>query len=441
MEQTQMHSTVQASWLAWVGRLRSELNLPVSVRWLEVADEWLALSADGRSKLRIDVKDLQGVVALLSPTLDQLGAAYVDGHLDVDGPVNTILAAAHALSNHAQVSSQSGGDVQSTEEMDFSGKNSWLRRIIETMGDRQNQRQVDVQSIRYHYDVSNAFYQQWLDPEMLYSCAYFENGDETLAEAQRKKMDYVLRKLQLQDGQKLLDIGCGWGALVLHAAQRFDVRCVGVTLSKNQFEWACQRVRDAGLSDRVEIRLQDYRDVTETFDRISSVGMMEHVGIKNLVSYFRCIHSLLRPGGWAFNHSITSRDAIIPAGRNGVGHFFEQYVAPNAELPHIGTVLTDMQVAGLDAVDVEGMRRHYERTTSLWSEAFETHSAALRGMVDERTWRIWRVYLAGCAWAFESDAVSAYQVLCHREGASARVLPWSRRWMYGENVQERLTGF
>jgi cyclopropane-fatty-acyl-phospholipid synthase len=266
---------------------------------------------------------------------------------------------------------------------------------------------------------------------MVYSCAYFENGDETLAEAQQKKIDHILDKLRLEPGHTLLDIGCGWGALLIRAAQRHDIRCVGVTLSQNQYELARERVAQAGLADRVDIRLQDYRDIPGQFDRISSVGMFEHVGLKNLVPYFRRVHDLLKPGGWALNHGITSSDAFNRETSYGGGRFIDKYVFPDGELPHIGTVLTDMQLGGLEAFDVESLRRHYARTLHLWSESFEAQSAALRGMVEERTWRIWRVYLAGCAWAFEHDEISIFQVLCHRAGESAQRLPWSRRWLYG----------
>ena len=222
---------------------------------------------------------------------------------------------------------------------------------------------------------------------MVYSCAYFERGDETLAEAQQKKIDHILTKLRVQPGQRLLDIGCGWGALVLRAAERFGARCVGITLSQNQFDLATERVRAAGLQGRVEIRLQDYREVHEQFDRISSVGMFEHVGLKNLRAYFQQIHDLLTPDGWALNHGITSSDAQNGETRHGGGRFIDRYVFPNGELPHIGTVLTTMQEGGLEALDAENLRRHYVRTLRCWSDAFETKSAHLKTLVDDKTWR------------------------------------------------------
>jgi cyclopropane-fatty-acyl-phospholipid synthase len=222
----------------------------------------------------------------------------------------------------------------------------------------------------------------------VYSCAYFENGDEDLATAQLKKIDHILRKIQVQPGQRLLDIGCGWGALVLRAAQKFGAQCVGVTLSQNQFDLATERVKAAGLSDKIEIRLQDYRDLSGQFDRITSVGMFEHVGRKNLPAYFRKMHDLLVEDGVA------------------------------------------MKRGGIEALDIESLRRHYARTLDIWTENFEANAEQAKKLVDDEKFRIWRVYLAGCSYAFEHDDVSIYQVVCRRAGRSAKTLPWSRRYMY-----------
>ena len=397
----------------WAERLRTRMNLPLLVRWKGGAG--LKLGEFDTPAVTIDVRDVNGAAALLSPTLDNLGRAYVEGHLDVDGSVQDVLDLAHGLAD-AGVGAESTGLVQRLAS-----------KIAAAVGHTKTQ---DKQSIQYHYDVSNEFYAEWLDPAMVYSCAYFERGDETLAEAQVKKIDHILTKLRVQPGHKLLDIGCGWGALVMRAAQHYGAQCVGITLSQNQHDLATERVKAAGLQDRVEIRLQDYREVQGPFDRITSVGMFEHVGLKNLPAYFKIIHDLLTPEGWALNHGITSTDAWNDESSNGGGRFIEQYVFPNGELPHIGTVLATLQEGGLEAVDVEGLRRHYARTLQCWSETFEAKTEILRKLVDDRLWRIWRVYLMGCQWTFEHDEVSIFQVLCHRAGQSAQTLPWSRRWMY-----------
>ena len=245
-----------------------------------------------------------------------------------------------------------------------------------------------------------------------------------------KILDHILTKVRVQPGQRLLDIGCGWGALVLRAAQKFGARCVGITLSQNQFDLATERVRAAGLQDQVEIRMQDYRDVRETFDRITSVGMCEHVGLANLEPYFRIIHDRLAPDGWVLNHNITTCAPDHEDASHGGGDFIDRYVFPDGELPHISKILHAMQRSGLEAIDAEGLRRHYAQTLRCWSDAFEAKTQKLRAMVEDKTWRIWRMYLVGCQWAFENDEVSIFQVLAHRAGQHSNTLPRSRRWMY-----------
>jgi cyclopropane-fatty-acyl-phospholipid synthase len=289
---------------------------------------------------------------------------------------------------------------------------------------------MDAEAIQYHYDVSNEFYQVWLDENMVYSCAYFENGDEDLATAQLKKIDHILTKIQLRPGDTLLDIGCGWGALAIRAAQKYGAKCVGITLSKNQFELAKARVEQAGLTDRVDIRLQDYRDVGGTYDRITSVGMFEHVGVKNLPSYFAKINSLLADDGIAMNHGITSTHADNGEAAYGSGEFIGTYVFPHGELPHIGQVLKSMQEGGLEALDVENLRRHYAKTCGIWADNFEAQADRIKRLVDDKRFRIWRVYLAGCSYAFAQDWVSINQVVCQKAGRNAAELPWSRRYMY-----------
>jgi cyclopropane-fatty-acyl-phospholipid synthase len=406
-----MAASMESVLSPWVTRLKARANLPVVLRWGEgaAAGGGLRLGDFSQPAVEIHVRKASALPLLLSPSLDRLGAAYVEGRIDVSGRVEDLLEMAHRL---AEAGTRPEGR---------------LARVVRRF---THSRQSDRAAIAYHYDVSNAFYQTWLDPAMVYSCAYFERGDETLAQAQEKKIDHILTKLQLQPGQRLLDIGCGWGALVLRAASQFGAHCVGITLSQNQFELATERVRQAGLQDRIEIRLQDYRDVAGQFDRITSVGMFEHVGLKHLAAYFARIRELLTDEGWALNHGITSTDAHDGETSYGGGRFIDRYVFPQGELPHIGTVLKTLQLGGLEAVDVENLRRHYARTMALWSQAFEANTDTLRAMVDEKRWRIWRIYLAGCQWAFEHDEVALYQVLCRKAGGLSQGLPWSRRWMY-----------
>ncbi|CDN86813.1 MULTISPECIES: SAM-dependent methyltransferase [Hydrogenophaga] len=404
-----MGAIVEMALMPWARRMQDKVNLPVRLYWRDGGTP-IDLGRFEQPQVTIRVKDASGLPLLIDPNLDTLGRAYVEGLIDVEGSLADVLAAAHGLADNAQP------------------ENGLMGRIKRSF---QHTRETDSEAIQYHYDVSNAFYGEWLDENMVYSCAYFENGDETLDQAQVKKIDHILRKIRLQPGQRLLDIGCGWGALVLRAAQQFGAQCVGVTLSQNQFDLATERVKRAGLQDRIQIRLQDYRDVKDgPFDRITSVGMFEHVGLDNLVPYFQKIRQLLKPDGWAMNHGITSTDANDGETAHGGGSFIERYVFPRGELPHIATVLRTLQEGGLEAFDIENLRRHYARTCGLWSERFEAKAAALRAMVDEKTWRIWRVYLAGCAWAFEHDEIALFQVLCRPSGRVASELPWSRGWLY-----------
>jgi cyclopropane-fatty-acyl-phospholipid synthase len=353
------------------------------------------------------------------PSLDNLAEGYVNGHFDVGGRVQDIVDTAARLA-HVGVPLQ--------------GR---FARIFSTS---HHDRAKDAQAIEHHYDVSNAFYRLWLDEQMVYSCAYFPTQTETLDQAQTAKLDHVLTKIMLKPGERLLDIGCGWGALVIRAAQHYGARAVGVTLSQNQYALARERVAQAGLSDRVDIRLQDYRDVDARdgqFDKITSIGMFEHVGLKHLSDYFAKIHSLLKDGGLVLNHGITSTDPSSGAAPLGAASFIDKYVFPNGELPHISLALHSLQAAGLEALDVECLRRHYAVTLALWAKNYEHHSEQLRALVSETTFRVWRIYLAGCAHAFAQNWVSLHQVLACKAGAGEHLnpTPWSRAYMYAPQAR------
>ncbi|KDB08485.1 Cyclopropane-fatty-acyl-phospholipid synthase [Burkholderia sp. lig30] len=391
----------------WVNDVRAKANVPARlVLW---NGDQLDFGTFAAPQVTLKVNTAAALPLLLEPSLDNLGEAYVKGKIDIEGKLSDIINVSYSLARSTMTSA---------------GKLARVRRYF------THTKSSDKKAIQYHYDVSNDFYRLWLDENMVYSCAYFERGDEDLATAQVKKIDHILTKIQLEPGQRLLDIGCGWGALVLRAAGKFGARCVGVTLSQNQFDLATERVRAAGLQDQIEIRLQDYRDVQGQFDRITSVGMFEHVGRKNLPLYFARIRELLADNGVALNHGITSTDAESGETALGGGEFIDRYVFPDGELPHISLALEAAQRGGLEAVDVESLRRHYARTLDIWTENFEATAEAARKLVDDEKFRIWRVYLAGCAFAFEHDDVSIYQIVCRKAGRSATTLSWSRRYMY-----------
>jgi cyclopropane-fatty-acyl-phospholipid synthase len=390
----------------WVDGIRNQSALPLRLQL------WNGQQFDfgqHAPQVTVRVPHASALSFLLTPSLANLGKAYVEGMLEVEGRVTEIIQIANALAAYTLKSE--GRAARITHPF-------------------RHTRKKDAEAIRYHYDVSNDFYKVWLDENMVYSCAYFENGDEDLATAQLKKIDHILTKIQVRPGDTLLDIGCGWGALVMRAAQKYDARCVGITLSKNQFELAKERVEKAGLADQVEIRLQDYRDVHGTYDRITSVGMFEHVGVKHLPAYFAKMRSLLADDGLAMNHGITTTDTENGEAVYGGGEFIEKYVFPHGELPHIGQVLKAMQQGGLEARDVENLRRHYARTCGIWADNFEAQADRIKRLVDDRHFRIWRVYLAGCSYAFAQDWVSINQVVCSKAGRDIATLPWSRRYMY-----------
>ena len=396
---------------AWSAGVQDKLSLPLRLElWNGQRVDFSTLPP----RVTVRVPNAQAARYLLSPSLYNLGKAYVEGAIEVTGRAVDMIAVVNAL---AKASMKPAGRLARA-----------LRGVAHT-------RARDAEAIRYHYDVSNEFYAEWLDPAMVYSCAYFENGDEDLATAQAKKIDLILAKIDLRPGQSLLDIGCGWGALAIRAAQRHGARCVGITLSENQARLARERVERAGLRHQVEIRLQDYRDVRGQFDRVTSVGMFEHVGVAQLPDYFRRIASLLAPDGLVMNHGITSSNLDGADAPFGGGEFIERYVFPQGELAHIGTVLRAMQEGGLETRDVENLRRHYARTCSLWTDNFEANAERIAQHTDARHFRIWHVYLAGAAYAFTHDWISLYQVVCGKAGASPNTLPWSRRHIY-----ERMPG-
>ena len=285
-------------------------------------------------------------------------------------------------------------------------------------------------SIEFHYDVSNEFYALWLDDAMVYSCAYFEHPDDTLEQAQWAKLDHICRKLRLAPGDRFLDIGCGWGALAIHAAQHYDVQVHGITLSPRQLELARQRIAQAGLEDRVTVELRDYRDLSgeSVYDKVASVGMFEHVGLKNLPVYFATVHRLLKPSGLFLNHGITHD--VEGWEKTSSTEFINRYVFPDGQLDTISNIQRGMERARFEIVDVEALRPHYALTLRHWVARLErNHEQALR-YVSESTYRVWRLYMAACALEFESGEIGVYQVLASKRSVGAAQLPLTREHLY-----------
>src|SRR4051812_9964651 len=300
----------------------------------------------------------------------------------------------------------------------------------------------DKAAIRHHYDVSNAFYELILGPSMVYSCAYFAEPGESLEDAQARKLELICRKLRLAPGERLLDIGCGWGSLLIHAAQRHGVHGVGVTLSAEQAAFARSRVEALGLCDRIEIRVLDYRELADgPFDKIASVGMYEHVGRGELDRYAAQVHDLLAPGGLFLNHGIARLHSEVPSENS----FIYRYVFPDGELSPVTDVMASMQNAGLEVRDVESLREHYPLTLRAWVANLAAHSEQAVAEVGAERERVWRMYMLGSALGFEDGDVTVYQVLTTRPDAP-HGLPLTRAQLLSEagceggRVRRRLGG-
>jgi cyclopropane-fatty-acyl-phospholipid synthase len=365
----------------------------------------------------------------------RLAEAYFRGEMDIDGDFFAALGLRNYLDDlHMTVGEQMGAAVTALR---LRAQNADRReasipaapshgRTIKAPAKLENNREA----VQFHYDVSNEFYALWLDRAMVYSCAYFETPDIDLDSAQQAKLDHICRKLMLQPGESFLDIGCGWGALVIHAAQRYGVRAHGVTLSARQLKLAQERIIQAGLEDRVSVELLDYRELAgdSVYDKIASVGMFEHVGIKNLPGYFSAAHRLLKPHGLFLNHGIT-HDCD---GWNGSvsTEFINRYVFPGAELDRISNIQHLMEAAKFEIADVEALRAHYALTLRHWVARLESNHAQALQYVDEATYRVWRLYMTACALDFEAGGIGIYQVLAGKRAAGRLPLPLTRRHLY-----------
>jgi len=345
-----------------------------------------------RPDLEVVARTWRGLKALAAPALGTLARAYVHNDIDFSGNAQRALAIAEAMV----------GDIAH-------GRDAVSTRIKHFV----HQRRTNRANIQHHYDVSNAFYRLWLDSRMVYSCAYFRTEDDTLDDAQAQKLDLICRKLRLKSGERFLDIGCGWGGLLFWAATHYDVDATGITLSKNQYEHVRAEIAARGLSGRVRVDLVDYLDLPADvhYDKIASVGMFEHVGVKRFSRYFGKIHQLLRPGGFVLNHGITHNPLSAHSLGSGIGDFVEEYVFPGGELTHVAKMIEGMAAAGLEAIDAEALREHYAKTLWHWTERLEANAEAARREVGEERFRVWRIYMAGSAHAFDRGWLSLWQVL------------------------------
>lgn len=349
-----------------------------------------------------------------SPNELSAAEAFVRGDYDIEGDVETVVAMAADVAR----------DSRNLSRIATLARRLFRIRRLKLAGGsraafltgRTHSPARDRKAIEFHYDVSNAFYRLWLDSRMVYSCAYFQNFSDSLERAQEAKLDLICRKLRLKPGMRLLDIGCGWGALLLHAAAKYGVQALGVTLSRNQASLSADKIREAGLQDRCRVELMDYRDLDESepFDRIASVGMVEHVGEANLPEYFRKAFRLLKPAGAFLNHGIACAwRARRSDNRNS---FINRYVFPDGELVPLNTMLAAAEQAGLEIRDVENLREHYALTLRHWVQRLEQSCHRALEHVNDQTYRVWRLYMAASAYGFACGNLQLFQSLLVKPG-------------------------
>jgi cyclopropane-fatty-acyl-phospholipid synthase len=350
-----------------------------------------------------------------------LARAYVAGHLDVDGDMYTLLARMAGIqrvhlpaSERLQLLRELGGTKVLWPRVPPPPQEVRVNRRWTT--GRRHSKTRDASAISHHYDVSNRFYEWVLGPSMAYTCACFPREDATLEEAQFTKHDLVARKLGLKPGMRLLDVGCGWGGMVMHAAREYGVQALGVTLSARQADWAQRAIEKAGLSGLAEVRHLDYRDVPETgFDAVSSIGLTEHIGKAQLPSYFGFLLSKLKPEGRLLNHCITRPDNRAPA--RVPGGFIYRYVFPDGELEGPGYLISLMHDTGFEVRHEENLREHYAKTLQFWCANLDAHWDEAVAEVGQGTARVWRLYMAGSRLGFERNQIQLHQVLAVRLGA------------------------
>lgn len=360
----------------------------------------------------------------LSPSELTLGAAFVNNDFDIEGDIQKIYGFGYYLLDKQFTLSDKLRLRSLLKKLPANTHPDAVHGAAGLDGELHSQER-DRRAISYHYDISNDFYKLWLDRRMVYSCAYFNSPEDSLDQAQEQKLDYICRKLRLQRGETLLDLGCGWGGLVMRAAEKYGARALGITNSVQQAKLAQERIHAAGLDDRCEVQVLDYRalDKTRQFDKIASVGMFEHVGEALLPEYFQRAWEHLCPGGVFLNHGIASSATIKQKGPS----FIDKYVFPDGELVPLSTTLSAAEACGFEIRDVESLREHYTLTLNHWVRRLEANAAEARKAAGESIYRVWRLYMSGAARAFAIGRVNVYQVLFSRTDHGASGLPLTRK--------------
>ena len=415
-----------------IRRIESQLaGLPMPVALQLPAGERLGPPG---APVTLAFKDWSGLAAMAAGQVGRLAEDFVESRVQLEGRMRDLMAVAARLLPGNPVSSDTRW---------------WAQMVRRAKSVAAHSPHRDAQQVQFHYDVSDDFYALWLDPRRVYSCAYFRDTDMSLAHAQEAKLDHICRKLMLKSGERFLDIGAGWGGLLMWAAENYGVDATGITLSKNQHAHVQRLIQDKRLQGRVRMELRDYRELDESqgFDKIASVGMFEHVGQANMPAYFGKVRRLLKPGGLVMNHGITAGSVHPGQMGAGMGEFIEKYIFPGGEVLHVSHVLKDMATAGLEMVDAENLRPHYARTLWAWSDALESRLEEAQRVLAttgpaghaDKILRAYRLYLAGCAMTFEQGWIGLHQILATRPDGQLQTgslrgaqsaYPYNREYMY-----------
>ncbi len=378
--------------------------------------------------------------ALSFPVDLRLGEAYVYKDIDVEGDIFAIFPAEkHIAKKYRKLITNPAfwKTIWDIKKQAKKARKSTIqgKRFAELKG-KMHSLERDREAIRYHYNLPPEFYALYLDPLMNYSCAYFRNGSEDLATAQLNKLELICRKIRLKEGDRVLDVGCGWGGFVIYAAKNYRAKVLGITLAENQMRFANERIKKEGLEGLAEVKLLDYREVEGKFDKIVSIGMFEHVGEKMLKVYFQKAYDLLKPNGIFLNHGIAAKWSFFRRHFRRYS-FVEKYVFPDGDLLPINHTLKVAEEAGFEVRDVESLREHYALTLRKWVENLAKNKEEALRIVDEPTYRVWYLYMAGASYGFSINQQSVFQtLLVKNDGNGKNTLPLSREDIYKEFIME-----
>ena len=397
----------------------------------------IPLGKEASDKYFVAINDAGVIGSLIrKPTYENALKLYINGYIEIHGDLIDFVMLARKKRSKKKFrninkwflirqalpflfSSVSGDKVDHSYQEDESG--------------RKEARRDNKEFVQFHYDISNDFYKLFLGEEMQYSCGYYTHEDNSLDQAQHDKLEMICRKLRLKPEERFLDIGCGWGGLICHAAQHFGVSAHGVTLSQEQFDYATAKVKNQGLEERIKIELRDYSTLEGTYDKIASVGMFEHIGIANMPSYFRTIHALLSERGLLLNHGISRRAKATRRGSEKIRperRLLLKYIFPGSELDNVGHTIDTMETCGFEVRDVEAWREHYGFTTRDWYRGLMLHQEEARKFVGDEKFKMWALYLAGTSIGFASGSMHIVQILASKHSKGPSGLPLSRADLY-----------